>query len=120
MDNALPDIQQLAKMVMRIDDRQQLAELISRYGMAVDDRDFDTLASLFALDGEFNQVKGRRLSLTITAHGRPAFQPAPTTRTAGISTSHPTAWPREQSTHMRNCVLKQRPFGFRCVTWTVM
>ena len=60
MDNALPDIQQLAKMVMRIDDRQQLGELISRYGMAVDDRDFDTIASLFALDGEFNGVKGRQ------------------------------------------------------------
>ena len=53
------DPQQLAHLVQRVDDRQQLAELISRYGVAVDDRDFDTLAKLFAPDGEFQHVKGR-------------------------------------------------------------
>ena len=54
------DFQQLARQVQRIDDRQQLAELISRYGMAVDDRDFDTVGRLFAPDGEFHGVKGRQ------------------------------------------------------------
>jgi hypothetical protein len=43
-----------------VDDRQQLAELLSRYGMAVDDRDFETLGGLFAEDGQFRDVKGRR------------------------------------------------------------
>jgi hypothetical protein len=47
-------------MVRRIDDRQQLTELLSRYGTAVDDRDFDTLGALFAEDGEFRGVKGRQ------------------------------------------------------------
>lgn len=59
MATAPNDLQQLAQQIQRVDDRQQLAELISRYGVAVDDRDFVTLASLFAPDGEFQQVKGR-------------------------------------------------------------
>jgi hypothetical protein len=59
MTPAPTDPQQLAQLVQRVADRQQLAELISRYGVAVDDRDFDTLASLFAPDGEFQHVKGR-------------------------------------------------------------
>lgn len=36
---AYPDLQHLTQLIQRVDDRQQLAELISRYGMAVDDRD---------------------------------------------------------------------------------
>lgn len=54
-----PDLQELARMVRRIDDRQQLAELLSRYGVAVDDRDFEALGKLFAADGSFRGVKGR-------------------------------------------------------------
>jgi hypothetical protein len=53
------DLLELARKVRRLDDRQQLAELISRYGMAVDDRDFNTIARLFAADGVFNGVQGR-------------------------------------------------------------
>lgn len=49
----------LAALVRQIDTRQQLGELISRYGMAVDDRDFAALAAMFAPDGEFNGVHGR-------------------------------------------------------------
>ena len=56
---AYPDLQHLTQMIQRVDDRQQLAELISRYGMVVDDRDFDKLGSLFAPDGQFQAVKGR-------------------------------------------------------------
>jgi len=55
-----PDLHELARMVRRVDDRQQLAELLSRYGMAVDDRDFDTIGKLFADDGVFRGVKGRQ------------------------------------------------------------
>lgn len=54
------DLEELAQLVMRTDARQQLGELISRYGMAVDDRDFAALGALFAPDGEFNGVKGRQ------------------------------------------------------------
>ena len=60
MSSSATDINELAAMVRRINDRQQLAELISRYGMAVDDRDFATVGRLFAEDGEFHGVKGRQ------------------------------------------------------------
>ena len=56
---AYTDLQHLTQLIQRVDDRQQLAELISRYGMVVDDRDFDKLGSLFAPDGQFQAVKGR-------------------------------------------------------------
>ena len=59
MASAPSNQQQLAQLVQRVDDRQQLSELISRYGIAVDDRDFDTLSSLFAPDAQFQHVKGR-------------------------------------------------------------
>ena len=49
----------LGALLRRVDTRQQLGELISRYGMAVDDRDFAALALMFAPDGEFNGVRGR-------------------------------------------------------------
>jgi len=55
-----PDPHELARLVRRVDDRQQLAELLSRYGMAVDDRDFDTIGKLFASDGAFCGIKGRQ------------------------------------------------------------
>ena len=57
---AQPTLAQLAALVRRVDDRQQLGELLSRYGVAVDDRDFDTIAQLFAPDGEFHGVVGRQ------------------------------------------------------------
>lgn len=60
MNSTTPDLHELAQLVRRVDDRQQLAELISRYGMAVDDRDFDLIGRLFAPDGEFHGVKGRQ------------------------------------------------------------
>ena len=53
------DLLELARKVRRLDDRQQLAELISRYGMAVDDRDFDTVTRMFAPDGVFCGMQGR-------------------------------------------------------------
>ncbi len=60
MDPASPDLQKLLHLVRRVEDRQQLGELLSRYGMAVDDRDFDTIGQLFAPDGEFHGVFGRQ------------------------------------------------------------
>jgi hypothetical protein len=52
------DLLELARKVRRLDDRQQLAELISRYGMAVDDRDFNTIPGLFAPAGVYTGVPG--------------------------------------------------------------
>ena len=60
MNPASPELQQLLQLVRRVDDRQQLAELLSRYGMAVDDRDFEAIGRQFAPDGEFHGVKGRQ------------------------------------------------------------
>ena len=60
MDPSTPDLLELARMVRRVDDRQQLAELLSRYGTAVDDRDFDTLSRLFAPDAVFHGIEGRQ------------------------------------------------------------
>lgn len=60
MNQATVDLQALARQVRRIDDRQQLNELISRYGSAVDDRDFDALGKLFTEDGEFHGIEGRQ------------------------------------------------------------
>ena len=60
MEPSSTHLQQLLRQVRRVDDRQQLAELLSRYGMAVDDRDFDTIGRLFAPDGEFHGIKGRQ------------------------------------------------------------
>ena len=54
------DLHQLANTVRRIDDRQQLGELLSRYGVAVDDRDFEAIGRLFAPDGVFRGIKGRQ------------------------------------------------------------
>ena len=60
MEAPTTDLQALLRMVRRVDDRQQLGELMSRYGMAVDDRDFDAIGRLFAPDGEFHGVRGRQ------------------------------------------------------------
>lgn len=48
----------LARRLQRVEDRQQLTELISRYCVGVDDADFDNLAKLFLDDSEFNTHKG--------------------------------------------------------------
>lgn len=59
MSTTETDLSSLAALLQRVDTRQQLGELIARYGMAVDDRDFAALARMFAPDGEFNGVRGR-------------------------------------------------------------
>jgi len=59
MIHAETDLASLAALLRRVEARQQLGELVARYGMAVDDRDFDALALMFAPDGEFHGVKGR-------------------------------------------------------------
>jgi uncharacterized protein (TIGR02246 family) len=48
----------LAARVRRLEDRQELADLVARYGPAVDDRDADAIAELFAEDSVFDTVAG--------------------------------------------------------------
>lgn len=49
----------LARRVARLESRIELDELITRYSIAVDDRDLDTVADLFASDAWFDSVGGR-------------------------------------------------------------
>jgi SnoaL-like domain len=53
------ELKSLAATLRRVETRQLLGELVARYGVAVDDRDFDALARMFAPDGEFHGVRGR-------------------------------------------------------------
>ena len=52
----------------RIEDREALRTLVTRYGFAIDDRDTDLLAGLFTDDGVLDSVDG-----TIAASGREAI-----------------------------------------------
>lgn len=42
----------------RLEDRAELAELIARYALAVDDRDIEAIAALFTPDGAFRSQDG--------------------------------------------------------------
>jgi len=46
----------LAARIERIEDREAIRALCSRYSLAVDDHDFDTLGSLFATDAFYGWV----------------------------------------------------------------
>jgi ketosteroid isomerase-like protein len=48
----------LESRLRRLEDRAELGELVARYALAVDDRDFETLAQLFTRDCVFDNVKG--------------------------------------------------------------
>ena len=44
--------------LLRVEARQQLTELVSRYCTATDDRDYDALSRLFTADARFNSIQG--------------------------------------------------------------
>ena len=48
----------LEARLRRLEDRAELGELVARYALAVDDRDFETLAMLFTRGCVFDNVKG--------------------------------------------------------------
>ena len=50
---------QLLARICRLEARQDLAGLLSRYCVATDDRDFNALAKLFTENAEFGEVRGR-------------------------------------------------------------
>lgn len=48
----------LEARLRRLEDRAELAQLIARYGVAVDDRDLGAIAALFTPDGSFRSRDG--------------------------------------------------------------
>lgn len=58
----------LLARLQRLEDREQIRELIARYGYVVDSRDIDGIPLLFTPDGRFRSRDG-----VINATGRPAI-----------------------------------------------
>lgn len=48
----------LERRIRRIEDREAIRELVGRYGLAMDNKDFDLVAKIFAQDGRFGWVDG--------------------------------------------------------------
>jgi ketosteroid isomerase-like protein len=101
----------LEQRVRRLEDRAQLRELVARYGIAVDDRDIETLSELFTADGRFRsqdgvmdatgreavlkQFRGRFAALKATnhiAHDQILTFGADPDAVAGLVTSHAEVW----------------------------
>jgi len=59
------DAATLASIEQRLEAREEIRDLVARYGVAIDDRDWETLASLYAPDAVFD-------STGPAAHGREA------------------------------------------------
>ena len=59
----------------RFEARSQLTELISRYCVALDDRDFVALKRLFAEDAQFNAIRGRDAILNLFRKQTASFGP---------------------------------------------
>ena len=57
----------LEQRVRRLEDRAELRELVARYGLAIDDRDIDSLTTLFTPDAAFRSQDG-----VMNARGREA------------------------------------------------
>jgi hypothetical protein len=49
----------LERRIRRLEDRQELADLVAAYGRLVDDRDWVAVEALYALDSVFDTVGGR-------------------------------------------------------------
>lgn len=49
----------LAHRVARLEDRFALQDLVAHYALAVDDRDWDAIAGMYAADSVFDSVMGR-------------------------------------------------------------
>ena len=62
------DLSTLTRRIGALEDRLALRELVARYGIAVDDRDIDTLESLFTPDAIFRSQDG-----VMNAQGRAAI-----------------------------------------------
>ena len=49
---------ELARRIDRLESREEIRALLVRYGLAVDDRDYDALGSLFTTDAVLRQASG--------------------------------------------------------------
>lgn len=49
----------LEQRIRRLEDRAEITELVNRYGLAVDDRDWDAVEQMYARDSAFDSVLGR-------------------------------------------------------------
>ena len=60
MDNMQPDI---ARRLQRLEDREAIRELVGRYALAMDDKNAELVAAIFAEDAIFrwkdNKVRGK-------------------------------------------------------------
>lgn len=112
-----PDLSNLAQRITALEDRLQLRELVARYGVAVDDRDIETLGALFTAqavfrsrDGVMNargreaiieQFHGRFAALKATNHVAHdqiiELDPAEPDRARGLVSSHAEVWRNGQA-----------------------
>ena len=51
----------LSQRILRLEDRIEIEHLVSRYGRAIDDRDWEVIQSLYSDDSIFDTVSGRIL-----------------------------------------------------------
>jgi ketosteroid isomerase-like protein len=57
------EISELRGRVRRLEDREELRDLVARYGRAVDDRDWASLADQYTQDAVFDSAKGRSVGI---------------------------------------------------------
>ena len=53
------EIAELRARIQRLEDREELVALVARYGRAVDDRDWESLADQYTPDAVFDSAAGR-------------------------------------------------------------
>ena len=61
--------------LQRVEDRLELGELISRYGVAVDDRDFESVAAMYVDDACFKGCVGRKAIMDFYRERGAAYGP---------------------------------------------
>ena len=59
MNDSKSTVEELRRLVLRQEARQQLSDLIANYCMAVDYRDLEALADLYTSDAEFEGAAGK-------------------------------------------------------------
>ena len=63
MTDHTDEIAALRARVQRLEDREEIHELIARYGRAVDDRDWDALRTQYTPDAIFDSAVGRSVGV---------------------------------------------------------
>lgn len=63
MSGTADEIAALQARLQRLEDREEIRELIARYGRAVDDRDWESLAAQYTPDAIFDSALGRSVGV---------------------------------------------------------